>query len=147
MVGSRRRGGVLRSAAMAGSSDRRMPAPLVVVMLIGSSLMMAVAWLGHLRFEDEWSFWTALGVSWLIVLPEYALNTTATRGGYGSFSGAQMASIHLSAGVVCVALVSRIVLDERFSLPMAFGFVAMFLAIMLIMGGPSRSESDAGSGP
>lgn len=120
---------------MSEPGPRRLPAPLVVTMLIASAAMMAVAWLGHLRFEDDWSFWMALGVSWMIVLPEYALNTTATRGGYGSFSGAQMASIHLSSGVVCVAVVSSLVLEEPLTPRMLAGFVTMFVAIVLIMGG------------
>ena len=99
---------------------------------------MAMAWLGHLRFEDDWSFWTALAVSWLIVLPEYVLNTAATRGGYHAFSGAQMASMHLSSGVICVALVSRIVLEEPLTLRMLIGFATMFTAITLIMGEGTR---------
>ena len=111
-------------------------------MLVASAAMMAVAWLGHLRFEDDWSFWTALGVSWMIVLPEYALNTTATRGGYGIFSGAQMASIHLSSGVVCVAVVSRLVLNEPLTPRMVLGFAAMFVAILLIMGGKADPSPD-----
>ena len=112
-------------------------------MLIASAAMMATAWLGHLRFEGEWSFWTALAVSWLIVLPEYALNTGATRAGYGMFSGAQMASIHLSSGVVCVAIVSHVVLEETLSLRTIIGFAVMFVSIILIMGGRgSKSEDD-----
>ena len=83
-------------------------------------------------------FWTALGVSWLIVLPEYALNTTATRAGYGRFSGAQMASIHLSSGVICVALVSYLILKEPLTVRMLCGFATMFIAINLIMGEGSR---------
>ena len=113
-------------------------------MLMASAAMMAMAWLGHLAFEGEWSFWTALIVSWLIVLPEYALNTTATRAGYGTFSGAQMASIHLSSGVVCVALVSSIVLKEALTLRMLLGLATMFVAILLIMGGPSEKDDEEG---
>jgi uncharacterized protein (DUF486 family) len=54
-----------------------------------------------------------LGASWLLVLPEYVLNVAATRFGYGTYSGAQMASFHLAGGVVCVALVSHYLLGER----------------------------------
>ena len=102
---------------------------------------MAMAWLGHLRFEEDWSFWTALGVSWLIVLPEYVLNTAATRAGYHAFSGAQMACIHLASGVVCVALVSRVVLDEPLTNRMLLGFATMFVAITLIMGERSNGRA------
>ena len=132
---------------MGKHKSRQFPNALVVVMLIASSGMMAMAWLGHLRFEGVWSFWTALVVSWFIVLPEYALNTTATRAGYGAFSGAQMASIHLSSGVVCVALVSKIVLEEPLTLRMFLGFVTMFVAVLLIMGGGSSSKSNEKAKP
>jgi len=127
---------------MSRKAGRRLPRAVVVGMLIASSAMMAMAWLGHLRFQEEWSFWTALAVSWMIVLPEYALNTAATRAGYGFFSGAQMASIHLSSGVICVALVSQLVLDEPLTLRTLIGFATMFVAIILIMGGRSRPTKD-----
>jgi uncharacterized protein len=122
---------------MSRKGGQRLPMIVVFGMLIASSAMMAMAWLGHLRFQEEWSFWTALTVSWLIVLPEYALNTAATRAGYGSLSGAQMASVHLSGGVVFVALVSLVVLDEPLTPRTLLGFGTMFLAIILIMGGRS----------
>ena len=73
-----------------------------------------LAWLGHLRIR-HYSFWIALALSWGIVLPEYLLNVGATRWGYGTYTGAQMAAFHLCAGVVCVALVSRFVLHETLS--------------------------------
>ncbi len=123
----------------------KLPRPVVVAMLMASAAMMSMAWLGHLRFESDWSFWTALAVSWMIVLPEYALNTAATRAGYGAFSGAQMASVHLSSGVVCVALVSRIVLSEPFTLRMLLGFATMLVAIVLIMNGGTGARDDEGS--
>jgi uncharacterized protein (DUF486 family) len=93
---------------------------------------MALAWLGHLRFRDKIGFWTALGVSWLIVLPEYVLNVGATRFGYGTYNGAQMASFHLAFGVVCVALVARFVLGEHLGLFQLLGFVLLALGTVLI---------------
>ena len=112
----------------------------VPMMLVLSSTMMATAWLGHLKFKASWGFWTALGVSWLIVLPEYVLNVAATRAGHGLYSGAQMASMHLSAGVVCVAIVSRFVLQEALTRQQYAGFGLMIVAIVLIMGwGPDTS--------
>lgn len=105
---------------------------LVPVFMFLSSGLMAVAWLGHLRFRAEIGFWTALGASWLLVLPEYILNVAGTRFGYGTYSGAQMASFHLAFGVVCVALVSRFILDERFSMTQALGFILLAVATVLI---------------
>src|SRR6476660_6732083 len=95
---------------------------LVPLMIFASGAFMAVAWLAHLRIRQH-GFLTALGMSWAIVLPEYVLNVTATRYGYGTFTGAQMASFHLASGVVCVALVSRFILDERISSSQIIGFV------------------------
>jgi uncharacterized protein (DUF486 family) len=105
---------------------------LVPAFIFISSCMMALAWLGHLRFRNDISFWTALGGSWLLVLPEYVLNVAATRFGYGTYSGAQMASFHLAFGVVCVALVSRFLLGESFASSQLFGFVLLSVAIVLI---------------
>ncbi len=105
---------------------------LVPAFMFLSSALMATAWLGHLRFREQIGFWTALGVSWLLVLPEYILNVAATRFGYGTYSGAQMASFHLAFGVVCVALVSRFALNERISVSQMCGFGLLAVAIVLI---------------
>jgi uncharacterized protein (DUF486 family) len=106
---------------------------LVPLMLSLSASMMAFAWIGHLRWEKTWSFWVALGFSWLIVLPEYVLNVSATRWGKGVFSGAQMASIHLCAGVVFVTLVSHRFLREPIQMRQMIGFALMAVSLVLVM--------------
>ena len=71
---------------------------LVPLFMFLSSCLMALAWLGHLRFQASISFSTALGVSWLLVLPEYVLNVAATRFGYGRVSTLRFRPLwHLSA--------------------------------------------------
>ena len=109
-----------------------MKALLVPVFMLIASCLMALAWLGHLRFRADISFWTALALSWLLVLPEYVLNVAATRYGYGTYSGAQMATFHLAFGVVCVALVSHFVLGERLTSLQLLGFGLLAVAIILI---------------
>ena len=69
---------------------------------------------------------------WLLVLPEYVLNVGATRYGYGTYTGAQMASFHLSFGVVAVALVARFVLGERLTALQWAGFALLAVATLLI---------------
>jgi hypothetical protein len=103
-------------------------------MLFLSSILMAFAWIGHLKYEDTWSFWTALGVSWLIVLPEYLLNVSATRMGVGMYTGAQMASFNMASGVICVAVVSRYFLGEPWAMRQFVGFGLMVVSIFLIVG-------------
>ena len=112
----------------------------VLAMLVASGAVMSSAWLMHLRFEATWSFVTALVVSWSMVLPEYALNTHATRTGKRlGLTGAQMASVHLSSGVVFIALISVTVLGERLSIEQLCGLFLMLIAIHLILD-PDASE-------
>lgn len=104
---------------------------IVPTMLCVSSLFMAVAWIGHLRFEDL-PFLKALGLCWLLVLPEYYLNVKAIRMGYAFYSGAQMAAFRLCSGVVFVALTARFVLGEELGSRQLAGFAIMFIAILLV---------------
>jgi len=104
----------------------------VPAMLFLSSVIMALAWLGHLRFR-RLRYGPALLGCWMLVLPEYFLNVYSTRLGHGFYTGAQMATFNLSTGVVCVALVSRFVLNERLSARQLWGFVLMVLGVVLVV--------------
>jgi uncharacterized protein (DUF486 family) len=103
----------------------------VPALLALSSVVMALAWLGHLRFQ-HWGYGKALLASWFLVLPEYLLNVFATRWGHGVYSGTQMAALNLSSGVVFVALVSHIVLREDLSRWQWAGFGLMIVSVGLI---------------
>jgi len=105
---------------------------LVPLMLLAASLLMAFAWLAHIRFRKS-RYLVALGASWLLVLPEYVLNITATRWGIDTYSGGEMAAMHLSAGVVCVALVSRFFLGEKLTARQQLGFVTMACGVCLVV--------------
>lgn len=107
---------------------------LVPIMLFFAGALMSIAWLGHLRFRSQFSFWIALALSWSIVLPEYALNVTATRWGFGTFTGAQMAAFHLCSGVVCATLVSHFFLHEPLSRAQIGGFGLLAAGMVLILG-------------
>ena len=105
---------------------------LVPLMLCVAGLLMSFAWIGHLKFRG-WGFFSALAMSWLFVLPEYILNVFSARWGRDVFSGAQMAAMHLAAGVICVALISRYYLGEPLSLQQVLGFLLMVVSISLIV--------------
>lgn len=109
-----------------------MKSVLVPLFMLLASCLMSLAWLGHLRYRDSIGFWTALAISWLLVLPEYVLNVAATRYGYGTYSGAQMATFHLAFGIVCVALVSRFVLGEPLTPRQLVGFALLVVGTVLI---------------
>ena len=104
---------------------------VVPAMLFTSSMIMAFAWLGHLKFRQLPFFWATL-CCWLLVLPEYLINISAIRLGYKVYTGAQMAAFRLSSGVICVALVSRFLLGEDLSVRKLFGFGLMIIAMILI---------------
>jgi hypothetical protein len=105
---------------------------LVPVMLLMAGLLMSFAWIGHLKFKS-FTFWQALGMSWCLVLPEYILNVFSVRWGRGTFSGAQMAAIHLASGVICVSMIARFYLGESLSRNQFIGFGLMGVAISLIL--------------
>lgn len=104
---------------------------IVPIMLFTSSLIMAFAWLGHLKFSQFPLIWATL-CCWLLVLPEYFLNISAIRVGHKIYTGAQMASFRLCSGVICVALVSRLVLGEDLSSRKLLGLGLMIMAMILI---------------
>ena len=106
---------------------------IVPLMLFASSAIMALAWLGHVRFRNRVSFLVAVIGSWVLVLPEYVLNIVAIRWGHEYYTGAAMASFNLCTGVLCVALVSRFVLGEPFTRRHLAGFVLMAIAVVMVV--------------
>ena len=72
-------------------------------MLVLSSAIMALAWLGHLKYKEDLSFMMAALLAWLLVLPEYLLNVSAIRWGIGIYTPSEMAAMNLSSGIVFIA--------------------------------------------
>jgi uncharacterized protein len=60
-----------------------------VVLLFLSNCFMTAAWYGHLRFKGAPLALAILG-SWMLALPEYALQVPANRLGYGELSAYQL---------------------------------------------------------
>jgi uncharacterized protein len=60
-----------------------------VLLLICSNVFMTAAWYGHLKYKSH-SIWLVILASWLIALPEYALQVPANRMGHGTFSAPQL---------------------------------------------------------
>jgi hypothetical protein len=60
-----------------------------VLLLLASNLFMTFAWYGHLRFKHL-PLATVIVASWLIALPEYALQVPANRWGHGQFTAPQL---------------------------------------------------------
>jgi uncharacterized protein (DUF486 family) len=105
---------------------------LVPLMLFASSILMAFAWLGHIKFRHK-NFVTALVFSWLLVLPEYLLNVSAIRWGIGTYEASEMAAINLGTGVLCIAVVSKMFLGEKLGSRKIFGFILMAISVVLVV--------------
>lgn len=105
---------------------------LIPIMLTLSSAIMAMAWLGHLKYKEDLSFMTASLLAWLLVLPEYLLNVSAIRWGVGVYQPSEMAAMNLSSGIVFIALVSHFFLGEELTTQKYIGFGLMIIAMILI---------------
>ena len=104
----------------------------VPLMLFASSVLMAFAWLGHIRYRHK-GFFYALVVSWFIVLPEYLLNISAIRWGVEAYQPSEMAAMNLSSGVVCVAIVAKLFLGEHLNRRQISGFLLMGLGVVMVV--------------
>ena len=105
---------------------------LVPFMLFASSILMAFAWLGHVKYRHK-SYFAALIFSWLLVLPEYLLNVSAIRWGIGTYQPSEMAAMNLCTGVVCIALVSKMFLGEKLNPRKLVGFILMAISVVLVV--------------
>lgn len=61
-----------------------------VLLLIASNVFMTFAWYFHLQRKEAWPLALAIGISWLIALPEYILQVPANRMGHGSLTLSQL---------------------------------------------------------
>ena len=59
---------------------------LPVVLLIASNTFMTFAWYYHVK-QKAWGLALAIGISWLIALPEYILQVPANRLGHVDHGG------------------------------------------------------------
>jgi uncharacterized protein (DUF486 family) len=107
---------------------------MVPIMLITSSAIMAMAWIGHLKYKEDLSFLAAAMLAWVLVLPEYLLNVSGIRWGVGVYQPSEMAAMNLSSGIVFIALVSHFFLGEEISTQKYMGFGLMIISMALISG-------------
>jgi uncharacterized protein len=82
-----------------------------VILLICSNLFMTAAWYGHLKFKSTHLVLVILA-SWLIALPEYALQVPANRMGHGPFTAPQLKIIQEVISISVFVLFSALYLRE-----------------------------------
>jgi uncharacterized protein (DUF486 family) len=107
-----------------------------ILLLLGSNTFMTWAWYGHLRHK-AWPLLLAIVVSWLIALPEYALQVPANRLGHmsrgGPFTAPQLKVIQEAITLLVFSVFSTLVLKERIRLQDACAFALVFLGVLVSM--------------
>ncbi len=97
-----------------------------------SSSFMTVAWYGHLKFKGLPLLTVILG-SWLIALPEYALQVPANRYGHRALSAPQLKIMAEAVAVLIFLVFNRLYLGDtlRWNHAAAFCLVLAGLGLAL----------------
>jgi len=112
----------------------------VVLLLIASNTFMTIAWYGHLKFKNVALVSTIL-VSWLIALPEYALQVPANRTGHGQFTATQLKIIQEVISLSVFAVFVFFYLGEHPTWRSGVAFLLIVAAVALISGdGPKEKK-------
>lgn len=120
------------------------------LLLIASNAFMTVAWYGHLKHKEKALLGVIL-VSWLIALPEYALQVPANRMGSAVMTGTQL-KLMQEVITLCVFVVfAWLYLGEKPTWRTAAAFWLIVLAVALVRGDgvklpeePVPAEAQAG---
>lgn len=101
-----------------------------VLLLISSNVFMTLAWYGHLRFKG-FPLWLVILVSWIIALPEYALQVPANRIGHGQFSAAQLKIIQEVISLTVFFIFAAIYLGEKPTLKTGVAAILIIVAVVI----------------
>lgn len=119
------------------TTDPFMPRWLItVLLLIASNSFMTFAWYYHVK-QKTWPLLMAIGVSWLIALPEYILQVPANRAGHidhgGPFTLSQLKILQeaITLGVFTVFTVFIAHEKPRANDAVAMGLVLVAVAVSM----------------
>ncbi len=110
-----------------------------VVLLISSNVFMTLAWYGHLRFKG-FPLWLVILVSWIIALPEYALQVPANRIGHGQFSAAQLKIIQEVISLTVFFIFAAIYLGEKPTLKTGVAAILIIVAVVIAFWDEARVD-------
>jgi uncharacterized protein (DUF486 family) len=110
-----------------------------VLLLVASNAFMTTAWYYHLREKGRWTLLAAIGISWMIALPEYCLQVPANRMGHvafgGPFSAPQLKVIQEAITLAVFSVFSIWVLHERPRINDVLAFGLIMLAVVVSLWG------------
>lgn len=103
-----------------------------VLLLVLSNTFMTFAWYFHLT-KKGWPLLLAIGISWLIALPEYALQVPANRLGHanfgGPFSATQLKILQEAITLTVFTVFTLYILKEQ---PRPRDYLAMLLIVAAV---------------
>jgi uncharacterized protein len=108
-----------------------------VLLLFASNAFMTIAWYGHLKYRD-YSLVVVIVASWLIALPEYALQVPANRIGYSQFSATQLKIIQEAISITVFIVFGYLYLKESPNWRTGLAFLLILAAVALAVS--SRAE-------
>lgn len=110
-----------------------------VLLLACSNVFMTFAWYYHLNKKEAWPLLVAVGLSWLIALPEYMLQVPANRMGHvnfgGPFTASQLKIIQEAITLTIFTVFAILVLHERPRINDLVAFALIFAAVVVSMWG------------
>ncbi len=111
-----------------------------VLLLIASNTFMTFAWYYHVK-QKTWPLLVAIGISWLIALPEYILQVPANRIGHidhgGPLTLPQLKIIQEAVTLAVFTLFTVFIAHERPRTNDYIAFALIFAAVVVAMLGRS----------
>jgi uncharacterized protein (DUF486 family) len=105
-----------------------------IVLLLGSNTFMTFAWYYHVK-QKTWPLLAAIGISWLIALPEYALQVPANRLGHVSYGGpyslSQLKIIQEAITLLVFSAFAVLVAKEKLRTTDLIAFSLVFAAVVV----------------
>lgn len=113
-----------------------------ILLLLGSNAFMSTAWYYHLK-KHAWSIPVAISISWLIALPEYAMQVPANRIGHistgGPFTAPQLKVIQEAITLLVFSVFSVLVLKEKLRGTDWIAFALIMAGVVVSMYGRARA--------
>ena len=108
---------------------------LPIAMLIGSNLVMNVAWYGHLKLPGR-AMWLMVLMSWGLAFFEYCLAVPANRIGAKTYSLAQLKTIQEVVTLITFMIVAWALFGVKPGLSQVAGFVLIVAGAALVFKSP-----------
>lgn len=107
-------------------------------LLIASNSFMTFAWYYHLK-QRSWPLLMAIGLSWLMALPEYCLQVPANRLGHvdwgGPLGAPQLKVIQEAVTLIVFSVFTTLVLGERLRGTDLLAFALVLAGVAVAMWG------------